>query len=916
MNSFPNQNNNAQNADDKFMRIFHENIRYTPLFLGVAGIGFVIIYLLTQFNVLGTPSPQLLYISGALIITAILQIPIVRLAGNSSGIAASFLSSLSLSLLAILLTSFWEGVLPLAIIIILAIPLASVFAGLPRRFYLPLLLISIASIVGVFYINTYPPLAGRLQTSTPAAIAGLAFLGATGLLLFTVAVITREESYRSLRAHLLTSFSIIVTIPAILAVILSAVGAYVNNESQIFNVLETISKLKESQINEVINLVKSDADRISQDTNFSNNINSILNPEQTTTDLLNYQQEGIRTMLQEYQRAGSKNYSEIMVIKIGGDVVVSTNADREGLNFSSQAFYRNSITDGSVEFSRIPSFNDGKLIFTTPIYDGSIIRGFLVLRTQDSFIKGILETTPGFPEMESYLLGYDLQPLTQTRTVTQTINTQASQSLSLGGLKDGQGSYENYAGEMVLGYYQHAESLNTMLIAEVPQEYVLRTSLNSLFGGGVLGIFTLFIAIVAVAVSAESIARPISALAKTAESFAAGELSARTSIIRRDEIGALGKTYNQMAEQLQDIIGALEQRVADRTREFENQTLRLRTSAEVARDAATSHNLNELLNNAGALIQERFNLYHTGIFLLDSNKEYAVLVASPTEAGKQMIANNHKLRIGEVGIVGRVAATGEPRITLDTGMDAVHFSNPLLPKTRSEMSLPLKIEGKIIGVLDVQSDQPQAFNEEDIAIMQILADQLAIAIERTRLLQQVEDNLKEIQMAYGQSTRGSWKSLADSGLLNNAGYRFDNVRIQSINTTPYLGAEAMQTGESIVQTINGKDQVTQATVAIPVKLRGQSIGVVTVKLKEGYSSNTISTLEQVIERLATSMESARLFEEARLRADREQAISQVTSSISSATDFDSILRTTVEEIGKSLGDSEVSIQVLSETEQE
>ena len=193
-----------------------------------------------------------------------------------------------------------------------------------------------------------------------------------------------------------------------------------------------------------------------------------------------------------------------------------------------------------------------------------------------------------------------------------------------------------------------------------------------------------------------------------------------------------------------------------------------------------------------------------------------------------MIDDGHRLRVGEVGIVGRVAATGEPRITLDTGMDAIHFNNPLLPNTRSEMALPIKVENRTVGVLDIQSDQSQAFNEDDVAIMQTLTDQMAIAIERTRLLQQVEENLKELQQAYGLSTRESWKSLAESGLLSNAGYRFDNVRIQPIITPPEIGMEAMQSGEMVVRNGRGTEQVKQVTAAIPVKLRGQSIGVVTV----------------------------------------------------------------------------------------
>jgi len=384
---------------------------------------------------------------------------------------------------------------------------------------------------------------------------------------------------------------------------------------------------------------------------------------------------------------------------------------------------------------------------------------------------------------------------------------------------------------------------------------------------------------------------------------------------RQDSINERMEELRQQDVELRNTQSALEQRVADRTRDLESQTLRLRVVAEIAKDATSARSVDDLLQRGARLIHERFNFYQTGIFMLDNIREFAVLVASPTEAGKQMIVDGHKLRIGEVGIVGRVAATGEPRITLDTGMDAIHFNNPLFPKTRSEMALPLKVENRTVGVLDIQSDQSQAFNEEDISIMQTLTDQLAIAIERTRLLQQVEENLKELQQAYGLSTRESWKSLAESGLLSNAGYRFDNIRIQPIHTFPELGDEAMQSGKMVMQNGRGNGQAKQATAAIPVKLRGQSIGVVTVKLKEGYSSKTINTIEQAVERFAAALESARLFEEARSRADREQAIARVTSSISSATDFDAILRTTVEEVGKSLGDSDVSIQIFSDSDQ-
>jgi GAF domain-containing protein len=219
----------------------------------------------------------------------------------------------------------------------------------------------------------------------------------------------------------------------------------------------------------------------------------------------------------------------------------------------------------------------------------------------------------------------------------------------------------------------------------------------------------------------------------------------------------------------------------------------------------------------------------------------------------------------------------------------------------------------MIGVLDIQSDQPQAFDIDDITVMQILADQLAASIDRARLLQQLEKNLSDMERAYGQFTREGWKTLGESGLLGKTGYRFDNIRIQSISDVPAHGEEVMKTGNPVVydRKNTGADE---NKVSIPIKLRGQTIGVVSANLKDGYTQTTISTLALAVERLAQSLESARLYEQARLRADREQAISQMAASIGSATEFDAILRTTVEEIGKSIGDAEVSIQIISDSE--
>jgi GAF domain-containing protein len=331
---------------------------------------------------------------------------------------------------------------------------------------------------------------------------------------------------------------------------------------------------------------------------------------------------------------------------------------------------------------------------------------------------------------------------------------------------------------------------------------------------------------------------------------------------------------------------SLEMRVADRTRELERQSLRVRTAAEIARDVASVSDLDELLARASELIVGRFNFYHAGIFLLDENKEFAVLRASPTEAGRQLIANSHRLRVGEQGIVGRVAATGESRIALDTGTDAVYFDNPFLPATRSEVGLPLKTGHEIFGVLDIQSQQPRAFTSEDIESLQVMADQLAIAIERARLLQKTESQLQEVEQAYREFTRTAWTGLMDDE-NRTAGYKFDGMQLQPLGVA-LRGAE--QAGGP-ADAPDGPD-----VQAVPIRLRGQTIGSVRIRLREGSTpEKTMAIVEQIADRLAAALENARLAEETRRRVRRDELVNELSSSFRSTLDLGSVLRTAAQE---------------------
>jgi len=460
--------------------------------------------------------------------------------------------------------------------------------------------------------------------------------------------------------------------------------------------------------------------------------------------------------------------------------------------------------------------------------------------------------------------------------------------------------------------YDYSDRIIGVLDIVYDHTHISSAQNTRLLFAGLASLGALILGILALVFLTRRTLQPIQTLTRAAADIAEGNMSFYVNIeAEEDEIGILVSAFNRMTTQLRSSIVDLEQRVADRTRDLENQTLHLRAAAEIVRDAASARDLGELLERSAHLVLDRFNFDHVGIFILDKNREYAVLAASPTEAGQKMIATNYRLRVGEAGTVERVAATGEPRITLNTGIDEGHLDNPLLPNTRSEMALPLKVESSVIGVLDIQSNQPQAFNQDDIAILQVMSDQLATAFERTRLLQELERNLHELERAHGQYTREGWQRFGRSGRLSNKGYRFNNIRIEPVTELPALGNEALATGKVVRS--NGGEATN--VIAIPIKLRGQTIGVVNAKLKEGFGKNTLATIESAIERLAAALESARLYEEASLRADREQSISQVTSAISSSTEYEDILRTVVMEISTMLNDTEVGIQLLGDSDE-
>jgi GAF domain-containing protein len=365
------------------------------------------------------------------------------------------------------------------------------------------------------------------------------------------------------------------------------------------------------------------------------------------------------------------------------------------------------------------------------------------------------------------------------------------------------------------------------------------------------------------------------------------------------------RTSNTQLTELRD---ALELRVLERTSALEKRATQLQTVSSVARAIAAVKDLDSLLPEITRLVSEQFGFYHAGIFLIDEANEYAILQAANSEGGRRMLNRRHQLRLDETSIVGYATSRGEPRVALDVGTDAVFFNNPDLPETRSEMALPLQAGGQTIGALDVQSTETNVFSQEDINVLTTLADQVAIAIENARLFGESRSALSESQITIEKYVKQAWGSFAQQA--KRKGFVFDGKQVLPLEN----GARRKQI-KTALKTGRLSLEKSSSTIAIPIKLRGQTIGVLDVRSKNGqrqWSQDEITMLEAAAERAALALENSRLVDSAQRRAARERVIGEISAKIGAASNFDAILQTAVEELGRKIGGTEVTLEIESE----
>jgi GAF domain-containing protein/HAMP domain-containing protein len=421
------------------------------------------------------------------------------------------------------------------------------------------------------------------------------------------------------------------------------------------------------------------------------------------------------------------------------------------------------------------------------------------------------------------------------------------------------------------------------------------------------------------------ITTPIGKLRAVAERMAGGDYQQRAEVTSADEIGRLADAFNILTAQLRETLEGLEQRTADleattadlvaRRAELEaanrqqaeinrqleravSQSQRratmLQASAEVSRAVTQIRDPDQLLPQITQLISRHFGFYHAGVFLIDEAGRYAVLRAANSEGGQRMLARRHKLGVGSESIVGRVTNTGQARIALDVGADAIYFDNPDMPDTRSEMALPLRIGDQVIGALDVQSIEEAAFDEEAVAALTTMAEQVAIAIQNARLFQQTQEALEEAQRAQRRYLRQEWSQFTQE--RPELAHEYTLSGISPAGDAPLPEAEeAWRKGELVIadsasiKSKSSQDETpTRAALALPIKIRDQVIGVLDLQeigAERIWTEDEVTLIQAVADQLGQALEGARLFERTQASLAETQTLFQTSRSLAAAQEI-------------------------------
>ncbi len=390
-----------------------------------------------------------------------------------------------------------------------------------------------------------------------------------------------------------------------------------------------------------------------------------------------------------------------------------------------------------------------------------------------------------------------------------------------------------------------------------------------------------------------------------------------TGVLLRHAVNSLSQALdrarrNEQAQiqanrELEQIRASLEERVAQRTQDLELRSDQLQASVEIGRALTSILDIDQLIWQVVELIRDRFGLYHVGLFQLEAPGLWAVYRAGAGAGGRELANQGFRLAVGGASMIGWCTANGQVRVSQDVQRESGRVDHPLVAQTRSEAALPLLARGEVIGALSVQSEQVGKLDVHTMASLETIAEQVAIALDNARLFADSQAALEAARRAYGERSRLAWTEFlqARSGL----GYTYAGQMISDVSGEwqPDM-VRAGQTARAVL---------ADSRLALPIQVRDQVVGVLGLEKAgaERWTSDEIALLDGLAAQLGAALESAQLFEETQRRAARDRLVGEATARLRQTLDIETVLRSTISEIGQALALEEVEVRLLTGAQQ-
>ena len=703
---------------------------------------------------------------------------------------------------------------------------------------------------------------------------------------------------RTIRGRLLLSYILVSVVPVIIIAITGVLFAWRSGRDRVIEQVNAVADIQAARAESWAVTLRDGLDRALRERDAILYAQFLLRPRVTGTDAGDTY-SNLRTDLMVNWTAYVAEdplFDAIALVDLDGQVLVSTDERYEGQRLGSEV-----VSDAASSF-RIRfawsglAVDPSSVLATSAVQaeDGEVL-GILVGRAPLLSFENVLGSQLG-ETGEAYLVdeqsGLTLTPVWVTdRNAEVPLVLEWADSQA----QDGAGTYSNYLGVSVIGAYRSVPDLGTVLMVEQDQNEAFQAVTTMLVANSSIA---LFVGIVSVFVSlaiTRSIADPLAELGVTSERIAGGDLTSVVSESGAEEIRTLAVSFNSMTAQLREVIDGLESRVAERTLDLERRSTYAEAASEVGRAASAILDPERLYRVTVDLVRERLELLYVGLYLVEESEQWAVLRAGAGSSDENLIVNEHRVRLGQ-GTVGWAISNGRSRIA-SRPVGEGEEDELAQGRARSEAALPLRSRGQVLGALTVKSDQPGAFDQDLLLVLQTMADQVAVAMDNARLFGESQSALYAAQRASGDLSREAWSNVLRA--RTELSYRGTEQGVTQVGHVWH--PEMERASEEGVPVIERRDE--GQSLAVPIVLHGDVIGVLdTFKPNEKgtWTLEQVALVEQIVEQLSQSLENARLYEETQRRGIREQQLREIGTRMQSTVDLDAILRVAVEDLARAL----------------